>query len=93
MELQWSHGGELTVTGYEYRQGSNDWTAIPGSDADTVSHVVTGLTNGTQYTFQIRAVNPTGASPVSEMASATPAALPRTLPGPANLQVRVDRIG
>ena len=91
MELQWSHGGELTVTGYEYRQGTGNWKVIPGSDADTVSHVVTGLTNGTQYTFQIRAVNPTGASPDSETASATPAALSDSLDGPANLQVRVDR--
>ncbi|MDE0471255.1 MAG: putative Ig domain-containing protein, partial [Ekhidna sp.] len=32
------------------------WTTIPGSGATTVSHTVTGLTNGTAYTFQVRAV-------------------------------------
>ena len=91
VELMWAHAGGQTVTGYEYKQDTEAWTVIPNSHGDTVRHVVTGLTNGTSYTFRVRALNAQGMSPESEMASATPAALPRTLPGPANLQVRVDR--
>ena len=91
VELTWSHAGGQRVTGYQYKQGNGAWTAVPDSNADTVSHVVTGLTNGTEYTFQVRALNALGMSPESEMASATPAVLAATLPAVANLQTRVDR--
>ena len=39
------------------RTGStrNPWTNISHSTASTTSHTVTGLTNGTTYTFQVRA--------------------------------------
>lgn len=33
-----------------------DWTDIQGSGADTISHTVTGLTNGTTYTANLVAV-------------------------------------
>ena len=36
------------------------WTTIPGSDADTTSHKFTGLTNGTEYTYEVRAENVAG---------------------------------
>ncbi len=35
-------------------------TNIPGSNADTTSFTITGLTNGTQYTMRVRAVNSVG---------------------------------
>ena len=92
VELTWSHAGGQRVTGYQYKQGNGAWTAVPDSNADTVSHVVTGLTNGTEYTFQVRALNALGMSPESEMASATPAVLAyrHCLRWPI-LQARVDR--
>ena len=51
--------------GWQYRQkeGSEDygdWTDIAGSGSATNSHVVTGLTAGSAYTFQIRAKKPNG---------------------------------
>ena len=38
----------------------------------TVSHTVTGLTTGTAYTFQVRAMNGVGNAGVSNEATATP---------------------
>ena len=66
---------------YEYRQQEGDgpvgeWQII-WEDRPTTDHRVTGLMNGTSYTFHVRAVNNGGwASPPSETASATPAATP-----------------
>ena len=67
------NGAVTAITGYEYRQSTDggknwnpDWTDIPGSDASTVSHQVTGLRNDTGYTFQVRAVNAVGKGAASE---------------------------
>ena len=54
--------------------GSTAWADITGSGAGTTSHTVTGLTNGQQYAFQIRAVNNAGNSDASDTATATPRA-------------------
>ena len=67
--LSWDDPQDATITGYQVRfaegttvDDSTAWTAITGSGASTTNHTVTGLTNGTQYTFQIRAVNNRGNS-------------------------------
>ena len=77
--LGWTDPGDSTITSYEYRQSANgginwdpDWTAISGSGATTTGHTVTGLTNGTEYSFQIRAVNEIGEGAASATESATP---------------------
>ena len=47
--------------------------AIPGSGgASTVTHTVMVLTNGTEYAFRVRAVNPVGNSDPSDSVTATP---------------------
>ena len=55
---------EDEITHYQYRLSTNDgttwepdWTVIPGSDANTTSFLLTGLTYGITYKFQLRAVN------------------------------------
>ena len=45
---------------------------ILGSDDETTSYAVTGLTNGLEYTFQVRAVDNEGEGPPSNIARATP---------------------
>ena len=86
--LSWTDPSNSNIDGYEYRQGSGSpfawgsWTGISGSTATTVSHTVTGLTNGTQYSFQIRAVDGTANGAASGTVTATPAPPPGK---PANL--------
>ena len=87
MKLEWtpptatSTGvGTVTVTGYEVSvtddDGVRDWSGINGSDATTAEHTVEGLTQGTVYTFAVRAVNGTdeGTEATIDAASGRPAA-------------------
>ena len=75
MALSWTYTSTVTVTGWQYRRESalgdfsggqktttriwGPWTPISG--AATRSHTVTGLTNGSEYGFEVRAVNGVGA--------------------------------
>ena len=62
--------GGLAITDYEYRiNGRGGWVSI---DSTGTTYTVTGLTNGTAYVFQVRAVNAAGRSLPSNRAEATP---------------------
>ena len=75
--LSWTafDDGGSTITKFEYRQKTSgsygSWMDISNSPS-TVSHTVTGLTNATAYTFQVRAMNGVGNAGVSNEATATP---------------------
>ena len=78
VDLSWTAGsaaGAGATTGWQVRTDDGEWMDIDGSDADTSSHSVTGLDNGTAYTFEVRAVNAFGAGE-ADSASATPATTP-----------------
>ena len=62
--------GGFAITDYEVRiNGRGSWIS---TGFIHTTHTVTGLTNGTAYVFQVRAVNAAGSSPYSNRAEATP---------------------
>ena len=64
--------GGSEITDYEYRiNRRNPWISIGSTDT---AHTVTGLVNGTEYVFEVRAVNRIGKSFSSNRAEATPEA-------------------
>ena len=89
LTLRWQqpkYTGGAAISRYEYRHKStgafpSSWTRVAdGPDADSAagnerSVTVSGLTNGTDYTFELRAVNSAGAG-----ATASAADSPNTLP-------------
>ena len=78
--LSWTDPSDASIRKWQYAYrtagGYGNWTDIPDSDATTTRHVVPGLTNGTTYTFKLRAVNDAGAGPQSGEVSSTPLAVP-----------------
>lgn len=94
--LSWRNPNDASITRYQYRQstdsGSNwspDWTNITGSDKNTTSHTVTSLTNGTKYTFEVRAVNATGNGAAGSV-TATPTLPPLTVTWPEDIKGTED---
>ena len=77
VSLAWDNLSDSTITGFQYNQddGAN-WLDIVPSDATTVQHVVTGLTDGQSYDFALRAVNPVGPGPASDSVPITLGPLP-----------------
>ena len=64
--------GGSAITDYEYRiDGKGDWISIGSTDT---THTVTGLVNGTVYTFEVRAVNRNRKGRASNRVEATPRA-------------------
>lgn len=72
--------GTMPIDNYEYStDGGTSWTTL--SPAVTTSPVsVTGLTNGTAYSIQLRAVSAVGPSSASTAVSVTPVAPPTPRP-------------
>ena len=97
--LSWNDPGDSSITHYEYNVNHNDtgtgnlsgwtpWATVPGSGSSTTSYTFTGLTNGREYRYHLRAVNGNGPSvgaPASGppwFVSASPAAAPKPIPTP-----------
>ena len=88
--LKWSapaSDGGSAITGYAYQDSVaggawSGWQSIEGSDGSTRRHTVGNLTNGTEYTFAVRAVNAVGAG-----ASVRVPATPRRPDTPGRVEV------
>jgi RHS repeat-associated protein len=73
-----SNGG-TAVTGYTVTPYIGTTAQLPTMvSGTTTSTTITGLTNGTSYTFQVKASNVIGTGPVGT----SPAVVPATVPGP-----------
>lgn len=78
--LSWTAGsnGGSEITDYlvEYSTDNASWSTFADGTSNEASATVTGLTNGALYYFRVSAVNVVNTSPVSAVASATPATPP-----------------
>jgi len=79
--LKWKapKDGGSPITGYQYRQrvGSGSWSGWITLEGSGVSRIVTGLTNGKKYRFEVRALNDAGNAKKS---NTTASVTPRTAP-------------
>jgi predicted small lipoprotein YifL len=74
VSLTWaapSDDGGSEVTGYEVSKDNGSNYAAASSNT---SHTFTGLTNGTEYTFKVRAINANGKGAATDGKKATPTA-------------------
>jgi len=94
--LAWSlpvSDGGSAITDYkiEYAlSNSTAWTVFARAASTTRTANITGLTNGTQYSFRVSAVNAIGTGVATSAVSSTPVAAP-TLSSPLNLSGTVGR--
>ena len=69
--------GGSAITGYNIRHSTDGTTWTTAAAGTTLSHNITGLTNGTEYAVQVQAINAAGSGAWSDSTEATP----RTVPG------------
>ena len=70
--LSWDDPLNNSISSYELSIDGGAFAEIVGSDASTIGHTVDNLSNGTAYTFAVRAVNASGEGASSDTVSATP---------------------
>ena len=94
--LTWNDPGDSSITGYEYNVNHNatstgnftgwgPWTVISHSAAGTTSHTITGLTNGREYRYHVRAVSGDTKGVAAPNAAPWYVSATPHLPAPANL--------
>lgn len=79
VQVTWSRpasNGGAAINAYAVQRLDGTWSTFVQVSGSTFASTVTGLVNGTSYSFRVRAHNVAGWSP----ASATVSAVPRTVP-------------
>ena len=78
-----NNGSAITDYTIQYSSnGGTSWSTFAHTASTATSATVTGLTNGTSYTFKVAAVNGVGTSAYSSVSSAIiPATMPATISG------------
>jgi hypothetical protein len=84
-----SNGG-TDITALQYRIDGGTWTNLTGTG--TGSRTITGLTNATEYDFELRAVNAVGNGAASDVKSATPEAAVSPNPVHEGLQATIGTL-
>ena len=91
--LNWTDPIDNRITDYQYSQSGSTWTRISDSafgGPNASSYTVTGLTNGTEYSFQIRAMNDLVASEASDAVDAVPGNASPTFPDDGTVNRSVE---
>ena len=77
--LRWDIPDNAAIDNWQYRQNGGDWQGMSGANAyvydhltNTYEYTVRDLTNGTTYTFEVRAHNAAGWGLASASVTATP---------------------
>jgi len=80
--VRWTAPAAAGITSYDVvvSSGGSVVRTVTGVSATATSTVVTGLVNGTSYTFQVRAVNPFGVGALSAPSNAVTPVGPATAP-------------
>ena len=88
LRLAWNNPNDASITGYQYRLRSEDdqdwgpWADMDPSRASTVNWTIDELTDGIEYSVQIRAKNAQGHGAASNVVSAIPTTEPEAGVGP-----------
>ena len=93
VRLSWSDPADSTLTGYQYRHRNTsddgwnpDWTSVPGSNAATTSHTLTGMAKNLHHTLEVRTLRDNEQGPAAS-SSVTPR---RPMPRLQNLAAAAD---
>ncbi len=92
VRLSWTNPNNSDITGWQYRRGTGDpvswgsWTNFSGPFiGTTIPRDISGLTSGTEYSFQVRALAGMVQGAASDTVSATPLAQAAAPAKPAGL--------
>ena len=94
VKLTWTapadHGAAITDYVIESSLDGTVWTTVDDGVSTSTAYTVSGLTNGTRYSFRVAAKNAAGVGPSSTPVEATPVGLPNA---PGGLTAVVPIVG